>query len=83
MIPSVVLLELFPFGRHALTFELGPLLLAVAEDRGRRGAAAPRVAVSLRDVLVSKPNQAWAELAVRRGRARSGPTASSSTAAPT
>jgi predicted glycosyltransferase len=61
--PSVVLLELFPFGRHALTFELGPLLLAVAEDRGRRGAAAPRVAVSLRDVLVSKPNQAWAELA--------------------
>lgn len=61
--PSVVLLELFPFGRHALTFELGPLLLAVADDRARRGAAAPRVAVSLRDVLVSKPNQAWAELA--------------------
>jgi predicted glycosyltransferase len=61
--PSVVLLELFPFGRHALTFELGPLLLAVAEDRVRRGAAAPRVAVSLRDVLVSKPNQAWFELA--------------------
>jgi predicted glycosyltransferase len=61
--PSVVLLELFPFGRHALTFELGPLLLAVGDDRARRGAAAPRVAVSLRDVLVSKPNQAWAELA--------------------
>jgi predicted glycosyltransferase len=61
--PSVVLLELFPFGRHALTFELGPLLLAVADDRARRGAAAPRVAVSLRDVLVSKPNQAWFELA--------------------
>jgi predicted glycosyltransferase len=61
--PSVVLLELFPFGRHALAFELGPLLVAVAEDRARRGAAAPRVAVSLRDVLVSKPNQAWFELA--------------------
>jgi predicted glycosyltransferase len=61
--PSVVLLELFPFGRHALTFELGPLLLAVADDRARRGPAAPRVAVSLRDVLVSKPNQAWFELA--------------------
>lgn len=61
--PSVVLLELFPFGRHAFTFELGPLLLAVADDRARRGAAAPRVAVSLRDVLVSKPNQAWFELA--------------------
>ena len=61
--PSVVLLELFPFGRHALTFELGPLILALAEDREQRGAAAPRVAVSLRDVLVSKPNQAWFELA--------------------
>ena len=61
--PSVVLLELFPFGRHALASELGPLLLAVADDRARRGAAAPRVAVSLRDVLVSKPNQAWFELA--------------------
>jgi predicted glycosyltransferase len=61
--PSVVLLELFPFGRHALTTELGPLLLAAADDRARRGAAAPRVVVSLRDVLVSKPNQAWFELA--------------------
>jgi predicted glycosyltransferase len=61
--PSVVLLELFPFGRHALAFELGPLLLAAAADRARRGEAAPRVAVSLRDVLVSKPNQAWFELA--------------------
>jgi predicted glycosyltransferase len=61
--PSVVLLELFPFGRQALTFELGPLLLAVADDRARRGAAAPRVAVSLRDVLVSKGNQPWFELA--------------------
>src|SRR5262249_61640583 len=61
--PSVVLLELFPFGRHALASELGPLLLAVADDRPRRGAAAARVAVSLRDVLVSKPQQAWFELA--------------------
>ena len=61
--PSVLLLELFPFGRHGLAFELGPLLLAVADDRTRRGPAAPRVAVSLRDVLVSKPNQAWFELA--------------------
>jgi predicted glycosyltransferase len=61
--PSVVLIELFPFGRHALTFELGPLLLAVEDDRARRGAAAPRVAVSLRDVLVAKSNQAWFELA--------------------
>lgn len=62
--PAVVVIELFPFGRHALASELAPLLLAVADDRARRGAAAPRVAVSLRDILVSKPNQAWHELAV-------------------
>ena len=62
--PGVVLFELFPFGRHALAFELGPLLLAAAEDRDRRGAAAARVAVSLRDIVVSKANAAWAELAV-------------------
>ena len=62
--PAVVLLELFPFGRHALAFELGPLLLAVAGDRARRGDAAARVAVSLRDIVVSKTNQPWYELSV-------------------
>jgi len=62
--PALVLLELFPFGRHAFAFELVPLLLAVAEDRGRRGPAAPRVVVSLRDILVSKPNQPWYEATV-------------------
>jgi predicted glycosyltransferase len=62
--PALVLLELFPFGRHALAFELAPLLLALAEDRRRRGAAAPRVAVSLRDILVSKKNQSWHEASV-------------------
>lgn len=60
--PAVVLLELFPFGRHALAFELVPLLLAVAEDRRGRGPAAPRVVVSLRDILVGKKNQPWHEL---------------------
>ncbi|MGH7318104.1 MAG: glycosyltransferase family protein [Candidatus Rokuibacteriota bacterium] len=62
--PAVVLLELFPFGRHALAFELGPLLLALVDDRRRRGRRAPRVAVSLRDILVSKRNQPWYELSV-------------------
>lgn len=61
--PGVVLLELFPFGRHALAFELGPLLLALEDARARRGAAAPRVAVSVRDVLVSRRNAAWSDLA--------------------
>jgi predicted glycosyltransferase len=61
--PGVVLLELFPFGRHTLSFELAPLLLMLADDRRHRGRAAPRVAVSLRDILVSKKNQPWFELA--------------------
>lgn len=62
--PGLVLLELFPFGRHGLAFELGPLCLALADERARRGPAAPRVAVSLRDIVVSKANQPWYELAV-------------------
>lgn len=62
--PAIVLLELFPFGRHALAFELGPLLLALADDRRDRGAAAPRVVVSVRDIVVSKTNQPWYELSV-------------------
>jgi predicted glycosyltransferase len=62
--PALVLLELFPFGRHAFSFELVPLILALADDRRRRGPAAPRVVVSLRDVLVSKKNQSWYEATV-------------------
>ncbi len=62
--PAVVLLELFPFGRHAFSFELVPLLLALADDRRRRGRAAPRVVVSLRDILVSKKNPPWYEATV-------------------
>lgn len=62
--PAVVLLELFPFGRHAFAFELVPLLLALADDRRRRGPAAPRVVVSLRDILVSRRNQPWYEAGV-------------------
>jgi len=62
--PALVLLELFPFGRHAFSFELVPLLLTLADDRRRRGRAAPRVVVSLRDILVSKKNQPWYEATV-------------------
>lgn len=62
--PALVLLELFPFGRYAFAFELVPLLLALADDRRRRARAAPRVVVSLRDIMVSKRNQPWYEAAV-------------------
>lgn len=46
--PDVVLIELFPFGRRQFRFELRPLLEEV-HSRARR----PRVACSVRDILVT------------------------------
>ena len=54
--PDVVLTELFPFGRRQLRFELLPLLDRCAEDRRRTGR--PRVACSVRDILVESPKPA-------------------------
>ena len=51
--PDVVLTELFPFGRRQLRFELLPLLERAAEDRARSGR--PRIACSVRDILVESP----------------------------
>lgn len=51
--PDVVLTELFPFGRRQLRFELLPLLGRCAADRARAGR--PRIACSVRDVLVESP----------------------------
>ena len=51
--PDVVLTELFPFGRRQLRFEILPLLDRCAEDRARTGR--PRVACSVRDILVASP----------------------------
>lgn len=49
--PSVVLVEMYPFGRRKFEFELLPLLDAVAALGERR----PRVVCSLRDILVQRP----------------------------
>ena len=51
--PDVVLTELFPFGRRQLRFELLPLLDRCAADRAHAGR--PRIACSVRDVLVESP----------------------------
>ena len=53
--PDIVLLELFPFGRRQLRFELLALLEAARETTPR-----PLVAASVRDILVSarKPGRA-------------------------
>ena len=51
--PDIVLTELFPFGRRQLRFELLPLLERCAEDRARSGR--PRIACSVRDILVESP----------------------------
>src|SRR3546814_17748425 len=51
---SVVLTELFPFGRRQFAFEVEPLL-----DRARADRRAPLVACSVRDILVEpgKPDR--------------------------
>ena len=51
--PDFVLTELFPFGRRQLRFELLPLLDRAAADRARIGR--PRIACSVRDILVQSP----------------------------
>ena len=51
--PDVVLTEMFPFGRRQLRFELLPLLDRAAADRARTGR--PRIACSVRDILVQSP----------------------------
>ncbi|MBA2560156.1 MAG: glycosyltransferase family 28 [Propionibacteriales bacterium] len=48
--PSVVLIEMYPFGRKKFEFELLPLLDAVQAI----GADRPKVLCSLRDILVSE-----------------------------
>jgi predicted glycosyltransferase len=54
--PDVILLELFPFGRRQFRFELIPLLEAVHADKPR-----PRVACSVRDILVASKAPGRAE----------------------
>ncbi|MFO1060264.1 MAG: glycosyltransferase [Dongiaceae bacterium] len=49
--PDILLIELFPFGRRPFRFELLPLLEAAAAR-----PTPPRVACSVRDILVDKPD---------------------------
>jgi predicted glycosyltransferase len=59
--PDAVVIELFPFGRKKFGFELLPLLARIgAEDRK------PKVICSLRDILVSRTDQAKYEERVVR-----------------
>ena len=51
--PSVIITEMFPFGRRAFRFELIPLLQAAAAARPR-----PWRLCSVRDILVRKPEAA-------------------------
>jgi len=47
--PDILLVEQFPFGRRQFRFELIPLL-----DAARRAGNSPRIACSVRDLLVKK-----------------------------
>jgi predicted glycosyltransferase len=51
--PDVLLIELFPFGRKRFAFELLPLLAHI-----RLAGSSIKVACSLRDILVTKTDQA-------------------------
>ncbi len=50
--PDVLLIELFPFGRKRFAFELLPLLAHI-----RLAGSSTQVVCSLRDILVTKPDQ--------------------------
>jgi predicted glycosyltransferase len=47
--PDIIIIELFPFGRHKFAFELLPLL-----EQVRRQSPQTKIVCSLRDILVSK-----------------------------
>ena len=47
--PSIILTELFPFGRRQFRFELIPLL-----DRAQKAKWQPKIVASMRDILVTK-----------------------------
>ena len=53
--PDAVIIELFPFGRRKFDFELLPLLEKI------RTSSTTKIVCSLRDILVSKRNQAQFE----------------------
>ncbi len=62
--PDLVLLEMFPFGRRAFRRELEPWLA-----RARALEPRPRIAVSVREVLVHKDDpDRWREMAERANR---------------
>lgn len=48
--PDALVIEMFPFGRRALRFELMPLL-----DRARASTPRPKVFGSVRDILIHRP----------------------------
>ena len=50
--PSIILTELFPFGRRQFRFELIPLL-----DRAQEAKWKPKIIASMRDILVTKFRQ--------------------------
>ena len=50
-VPDIVLIELYPFGRRQMRFEIEPLLIE-AHRRRQNGGAGPLIASSVRDILV-------------------------------
>ena len=59
--PDILLVELYPFGRRQMRFELAPLLEAAASSAHR-----PLVVCSVRDLVQSKPRREDETLALAR-----------------
>ena len=49
--PDIVLVEMYPFGRRQMRFEIEPLLTEARQHKAGRGGA-PLIAASVRDILV-------------------------------
>ena len=49
--PDIVLVEMYPFGRRQMRFEIEPLLIEARQEKAG-GSARPVIASSVRDILV-------------------------------
>jgi len=63
--PDIVLVEMYPFGRRQMRFEIEPLLAEARQGKTSRNVA-PLIASSVRDILVEPDKPGRADEMVRR-----------------
>jgi len=57
VVPDVLLIELFPFGRRQMRFELLPLLGIAREGKTKTSPLRPLIVCSVRDLIQAKPER--------------------------